>query len=436
MSLKNYQAYNNVRNNRPKQTYYDDMTAIQDLAFENAPNVYYGDSDDRVEYEAVIGSNQYQPIPIIRVDDVVDYNTGLFDTNDFKTFIFSNDFTEADNFRYGSKFKWKDNIWLAINVGTINGLINSLEVRRCNNVARFYNDSGVEIYEPCILDNILRFTRNLSSASVVTSNGEQKLWIQRNENTGYIKANTRFLFGPSNDRKAWKVYGSGEKNYLNTTTFDDNGVSLTEIYMTHDAIDEQRDDIERGFADARVPLYKIVGSNFSGEYKINDVIKLDFKVYKGDNIVNEDISYDIDDYNIAMIENNEIVITDLGNTTVHVYMSNNINIKLDFEIKVVENPISDYTIKISPDLNYLLQGQSQVFTCGLYNNGTLDNTITDFDIKDVSSGVPNNKYFIKQLDTNSFELINKSMFMGSPVQIKCSTGNHENVFSFEMRGVY
>lgn len=436
MSLNKYQAYNTTRNTTPNTTYHDDYFAMQDLAFENAPNVYYGTEPDCVEYEYEYGTNKFKPIPVVRVDEVIGYNTGLFDKNDFKVLIFKNDFFKANDFVYGSKFRWKNNIWLVINASTLNGMANSVEIRRCNNIARFYDAIGNEVYEPCILDIVLRFTRNQYTAPITTSNGEQKMWIQRNANTNLICSNTRFLFGPRADRSCWKVYGSGSKNYLNTITNDDNSRSLNEIYMTFDQVDEQRDDIVRGFADARVAMYSIVGSDFSGEYKVGDNIPLDFVVYKANDIINEQLVYNVDNKEVAVVNNGIISILNNGVAVVTIQMANNSNIKQTFTITVVESPVIEYQIKITPQESYILQGQKQTFECGLYRNGALDNTVTTFSIKDVTIGVPKEKYIIKQINSHSFEIHNKGMFMAKPLVVQCSTGDYSQEFSFELRGVY
>lgn len=436
MSLKYYSAYNVTRTNTPAQSYRDDFTAIQDLAFDNAPNVYYGDNKDCVEYEYIYGSNVFRPIDMVRIDDVVDYNTGLYSTDDFKVFIFKNDFIEANNFTYGSKFRWKNNIWLVISSNVLNGVANSVEVRRCNNVARFYDEWGNKIYEPCIMDITLRFTRNNTTQPIVTSNGEQKLWIQRNNRTVYIKGNQRFLFGPPESRVAYKVYASGSKDYINTMTNEENSPSLTELYMQFDQIDLQRDDVKSGFADARVAFYSIVGDNISGEYKIGDIIPLDFVVYKDKDITDLPISYNIDKSDIAEISNNEIKINNNGSFILAVSMQDNPEIKEEFYINVVEAPQVNYEIRLIPSDSYILQGDKKIFECALYQNGAIISDKVSFDFKDNTIGVPKANYAINIIDNSHFEIYNKKMYMTNPIKVLCTFDNISQEFSFELRGVY
>ena len=440
MSLKYYNAYNSMRSDTPRDGYRRDTDAMLDMAFDNAPNVYYGDDKDCVEYEYEYGTNKFKPVPIVRIDEVLNYNTGIYSTDDFKVLVFKTDFFESNNFSYGSKFRWKGNTWLVISSGTLNGLVNSVEIRRCNNIARFYDDWGNEIYEPCILDMTLRFTRNNDAQPIITSNGEQKLWIQRNSKTVTIKGNQRFLFGPKESRVAYKTYASGAKDYINDVTDDDSAPSLTEIYMQFDQIDLQRDDVERGFADARLAFYSIQGKDITGEYKVGDIIPLTFSVFKGDDIVDLTPIFEIDNPGIATIEDYEngkcLHINNVGKFTLSVFLNENTNVKQEYVISVVNNPEVEYQIRLTPNKGYILQNNSQVYECNLYSNGALVDSAVQFEFKDNTINVPQNKYMVKIIDGQHFEVYNKGMFMQAPVKVMCKYGEYSQEFTFELRGVY
>ena len=77
MSLKYYTNNKALNGTRPKKSYIEDFAAINDLALENAATVYYGDEDDAVYFEYEYGSGKFSPLPLVRVDNVVNYNTGI-----------------------------------------------------------------------------------------------------------------------------------------------------------------------------------------------------------------------------------------------------------------------------------------------------------------------------------------------------------------------
>ena len=173
MALKYFDAAAKIRQPNPKASYYADYDAMLDLGFENAPNVVYNE----VEYEATYGEEDFVIIPRIRVDTILNYNTGIILGDDYKTFIFPPEFKIQPY--YGMKFKWQGSYWLVINTNSYASLPMSAEVRRCNNVLRFFNSKGERVYEPCIMDYTLRFANNEDTMTIAVGNGEQKVWCTK-----------------------------------------------------------------------------------------------------------------------------------------------------------------------------------------------------------------------------------------------------------------
>ena len=165
MSLKYYDAAQKIRQPNPKASYYADYNAILDFSFDNAPNVVY----DEVEYEQTYGENDFVKINKVRVDTIFNYNTGIILGDDYKTFIIAPDFPVTPY--YGMKFRWQGSYWLVINTNSYASIANTAEVRRCNNVLRFFDNDGSRIYEPCILDYTLRFANNEESMEIIVGNG-------------------------------------------------------------------------------------------------------------------------------------------------------------------------------------------------------------------------------------------------------------------------
>ena len=160
MSLKYYDAANSIRQPNPKASYYADYDAIVDFSFENAPNVVY----DEIEYEETYGKNDFVKIGRVRVDTILEYNTGIILGDDYKNFIFPPEF-KVKPF-YGMKFRWQNSYWLVINTNSYASITNSAEVRRCNNVLRFFDNNGDKVYEPCIMDYTLRFANNEDTKTI------------------------------------------------------------------------------------------------------------------------------------------------------------------------------------------------------------------------------------------------------------------------------
>lgn len=431
MTLKYYEAYNKgARTAKPKDSYINDFSAMMAHSFDNTSNIYYNE----IEFELNYGSNEFIKIPEIRVDSVTDYNTSMLVNGDeYKIFIFKPDFPAPD---YGMKFRWGENYWLVINVDNKNNMAVSCEVRRCNNVLRFFDENGNKIYEPCIMDTTLRFTNNIDTPPITTGKQEQKIWCQRNSRTTTIRPNDKFIFGAPNQRYAIRLYAGGMKNEINTITMDDTSPSLTEFYFQHYQINPEFDDLENGFANAYMHNFEISIDNIINEIIIGQTGELTATVKKNGEIIDRSYSWESSNPEILDIdENGNYRALNEGSILLTVYMVDNPDVRSSININIVDIPVEDeYVIDISPDQYYILQGDQITYSCYLYKNG--EQQTNEFDFIDYTDGVPKSKYLITPIDGNHFKVQNKGMYMNKPITIQCISGDYIKNVDISLRGLY
>lgn len=429
MALKYYDAAAKIRQPNPKASYYADYAAMMDLGFENAPNVVY----DEIEYEATYGEEDFITIPRVRVDTILNYNTGIILGDDYKTFVFAPEF-EIQPY-YGMKFRWQGSYWLVINTNSYASLPVSAEVRRCNNVLRFFNEKGERVYEPCIMDYTLRFANNEDTMTIAIGNGEQKVWCQRNSRTQLIQPNDRFLFGTPEQRVAFRLYAGGVKNYLNGVTMDDLSPTITEFYVDHYEINPLFDDLENGFANAYLNEVTIALNDVEPRMNIGDKDVVSAIVKRGNTILdNVNIEWLSSDNDVVSVSDGVITANALGDAVITVTISDT-NISTTAQVSVVEEEVDDvYELLVSPDKDYVLQGVSETFVVDLYKNGVKQPDVVTF--ADLSTGIPVGKYTITSDVQNTFTLTNKGMYMGAPVIVRCVSGSHELTLYIKLRGLY
>lgn len=429
MALKYFDAAAKIRQPNPKASYYADYDAMLGLGFENAPNVVYNE----VEYEATYGEEDFVIIPRIRVDTILNYNTGIILGDDYKTFIFPPEFKIQPY--YGMKFKWQGSYWLVINTNSYASLPMSAEVRRCNNVLRFFNSKGERVYEPCIMDYTLRFADNEDTMTIAVGNGEQKVWCQRNSRTANITANERFLFGTPEQRVAFRLYAGGVKNYLNGVTMDDSSPTITEFYVDHYEVNPLYDDIENGFADAYLNEVAISIINASTQLNVGDSDIFETEVKRQSQVMdNVDIQWSSSNDTIVSVDNGVITAHALGEATITATIVDT-NIASSVLVSVIETAIDDiYELIVSPNIDYVLQNTSTTFHVDLYKNGVKQPDIVTF--ADLSKNIPVNKYTITSDTDNEFTITNYGMYMESPVIVKCVSGAHELTLYIKLRGLY
>lgn len=429
MALKYYDAAAKIRQPNPKASYYADYAAMMDLGFENAPNVVY----DEIEYEATYGEEDFITIPRVRVDTILNYNTGIILGDDYKTFVFAPEF-EIQPY-YGMKFRWQGSYWLVINTNSYASLPVSAEVRRCNNVLRFFNEKGERVYEPCIMDYTLRFANNEDTMTIAIGNGEQKVWCQRNSRTQLIQPNDRFLFGTPEQRVAFRLYAGGVKNYLNGVTMDDLSPTITEFYVDHYEINPLFDDLENGFANAYLNEVTIALNDVEPRMNIGDKDVVSAIVKRGNTILdNVNIEWLSSDNDVVSVSDGVITANALGDAVITATISDT-NISTTAQVSVVEEEVDDvYELLVSPDKDYVLQGVSETFVVDLYKNGVKQPDVVTF--ADLSTGIPVGKYTITSDVQNTFTLTNKGMYMGAPVIVRCVSGSHELTLYIKLRGLY
>ena len=425
-----YNAYDKVRTKTCKDSYINDFAAVMEQTFENSSNVFY----DEIEMETFYGSGVFNRIPVVRVDSIISYNTGTAIGDDFKNFLFTPDFTKPS---YGTKFRWGNNYWLVINTNNAESMNISAEVRRCNNQLRFFDESGNKVYEPCILDYNLVSTNNDDSTSIVLNDGSFKMWCQRNDKTSLIRHNDVFLFGTPSQRVAFRISAGGIRNMLNTITADDSSATLNEFYVETYQINKDTDDLIEGFANAYKENFYITLDNISTNYPFSTTQSLTATVYKNDNVVTPNLTWESSDEDIATITTGGVLTTGttVGTVGITVYMTDNKNVSTNINLDISNTPTTDvYEVVVTPNVNYILQNEKETFDCWLYKNGIKQTD--DFLFYNVSVDVPFDKYEVLVIDDNHFSVENKGLYMDNPVLINCVSGTNEKTIEITLRGLY
>lgn len=429
MALRYYEALKALNEPTPKDSYKADYDAIVDMTFDNAYNIAYNE----IEYEKTYGENDFELIDRVRVDVILDYNTGIILSDDYKTFIFDTKFPIIPY--YGMKFRWKGSYWLVINTCNDETLPITAEVRRCNNVLRFFDEKGNRISEPCILDYTLRFANDSTTGAITIGKGEQKVWCQRNKRTELIKVNDRFLFGTPKQRVCYRVYGGGFKNYMNSITEDDNSYTISEIYIGHYQVNKDFDDLVNGYANAYFRELRIDLSDVATTLAIGTETTLKAQVYKGQQLLDTEVTWQTDDDTILKINGNKLVAEKVGKTNLIATLVDNNDVSATVSVEVLERPLDNhYDILISPTDLYVLQGQSRTFTVSLTNNGELVESFVT--IRNTTTNVPLSCYEITGGKDNTFTIVNKKMYMESPLLVECSANGYTETFAIYLRGLF
>ena len=404
-------------------SYASDFTAISDMAFSNAPNVFAD-----VQYETTYGSKTYTTLAQVRVDAVINVTTGKNLGDDFKRFIFDSTFQSP---YVGQLFKWKNNYWLGVNSDNYQSLGKSLICRRCNNVLRWKDQYDNLIVEPCILNYDLGEAADYTTSQMVMSAGFIKLLCQRNENTNTIMPNKRFLFGTPNNRSAYKVYGNGRKIFLNSETDNESSPTVSEFYMGASFTNDQTDDLANGIADAYRNEFELSISGGDLIQTVGFTKTLTATVTQNGEVVSSGLTWTTDDATVCTVSGSGVInCLKIGSAKIRCKLTNNLSVYDEITVYVSNVLADDYDVVISPDSKIIYEGETQTYTCILTNNGVATGgTFTFF-----ASGVPIENYRLQLIDGNHFGVENVKKYLSSKLSITCTSGEHVKVFDINLRG--
>lgn len=273
------------------------QATVTDL-FDVSSDIYY------IEEENIIGSGSFVTSKV-RLTSALDVLTQTRLGDDFKRILFP-DITHP--VFVGKKYIFSDNTWIGWNVENIKTLTSSLTVRRCNNVLRWMSISGSTVYsEPCAIEYEISGTdNNMSSDNLVTPNGAIKVYLQQNSKTDTITENRRFIIGNPDKWVAFRVAGGGIRNFLNTSTYDNESSKLLELKMETDYVNESVDDLVNGIADryqyitsgSSSAVSTIVIEPNNGEILEGVSQTFDVRYYSGSSIISGSFVFTIADNNV------------------------------------------------------------------------------------------------------------------------------------------
>lgn len=331
-----YKYYGLVTSASPSSFYVNDFNAVLQDQFEVASDLF-----DILE-EPVIGSGSFVDVRV-RITEAVSSVTGTMLSDDFKQILFKD---LAHDASLGKKYIFANNTWICVYSEIIKTLGANCMVRRCDNVLRWIDSDGIQYSEPAIIDYKVSRPRDLmGTENLVLPQGFTDVFCQGNARTKTIKGNQRFLFGPVENRIAFKIFGDGISNFLNQKTSDDTSATLLKFSMGGNFVNKDVDNLILGIAD----YYK----NYSNLTSGSNIGTLDIVVSPNTNYVLESGSslYDVRYYSGSTVLSGSFVFTVSGS-----------NVPVDHYVFAQEsnNTFSVYNIEkyLDSSLNILASGSS------------------------------------------------------------------------------
>jgi hypothetical protein len=426
MPLKYYTAGSPIFQKNARDAQRGQFQALLDDLFYDAPSVY------TIQEEISFFSGSWVNVDV-RINQALDRQTGNKLGDDFKLILFKDLDHDAG---LGHKYSFDSNTWLTVNLENYKGLARTSTIRRCNAILRWVDENGNSYSEPCSIDYELNRSRDeIGAKSVVTPQGYVDVYAQLNAHTKLIKGNQRFIFGPSENRIAFQVFGNGVRNFLNEQTADDSTCKLVVLTMGANQVNTDTDDVTNGIADYYKNVFALSLSPSAIAAQVGDTSQITpILTWNGD-VSSKAISYRTSASTVASVSASGLVaMVASGTATITGYMTDNVGVTDTTAVTVSASAALTYEIRIDPLTTYVYEGETQAYTAYLYQDGVAQADVFVFTVADAD--VPTDHYALSVLGNNSFSVQNLQFYLDDPLSVICTTGSRTKQVDIYLRGVY
>lgn len=403
---------------------------------EHLTREFYNSSDwFTIQEEYPFASGELVDIDV-RVNHVINTRTGLNQGDDYKTILFK-DLSHVSNVGY--LYYFDDNYWIVVNSEGIKSLAASVTVKRCNNTLRWLETTTGKIYSvPCSIEYLIKQNRDYSTAgsALVNPSGSIEVITQFNETSNKIQPSQRFLFGNSGNWQGYKIMGGGINNFNGLQTSDNNSSGIVRFSMYYaQKGDGEVDDLVNGIADVGEYLYVLTIPATATLENGKSLILTPTLTLNG--ITNGSaLTWSSSNVNVATVNSSGVVTSvGIGTATITCSMTGNSAVTDTCALTVSAGVLDNYEIRVTPDLNYVLELGTTTFSVYLWKNGVVQADTFTFDLLG-SNTVPASKFNLVFIDGNSFSVENLGRFLSAGLPIKCTSGTNEKTLSINLRGAW
>jgi len=425
MSYKYLDASLVITGRTSKQKYDDGFQKLIEKEFYNSTTIY------TIKEEVSFASEVFSDLDV-RIVRVVKGETSNLEGDDYKKLLYK----DVDHsVEIGYLYKFDDNTWLTINTMRKKSLPVTSILRRCNNTLRWISNDGGSYSEPCIIDYLIKENRNYSTAgsALVNSSGMVEILVQSNERTNKIKPNQRFLFGNSSNWTAYRISGGGVNNFNNLETEDNDSSGFLRLTMATDVVNEDTDDLANGIAYLEDNVYTLTLSDSSISGSVSDTRQLIAIVELDGETVVRDVVWESDDISIATVDSNGLVsFVSVGTCNISCSLEDNSSITDSSFVDVSLTPSDDYQIVVLPEINYVLEGDTETYDVYLHLNGSQQVDAFAFTLE--ANTIPDDNYDFSVIDGNSFSIENIERYFLDTIIVTCVSGIHSRQVEINLKG--
>jgi hypothetical protein len=201
-------------------------------------------------------------------------------------------------------------------------------------------------------------------------------------------------------------------------------------------VNDETDDVVLGIADKYRVVYtlSVIPATISGSP--GNAVQLYPSITKNGEAIAKDVSY-LSSASLVASTSGSGLITLLtsGSCNINVSLTDNNSVFSNIPVTVAGSPVSSvYEIRVNPNVDYILEGGTEVFTTYLYLNGIQQGDAFAYAIN--GTDVLSDKYIFTTINTNSFSIENTKMDLEHPLLVDITSGSHTKQIDISLRGAW
>ena len=411
-----------------KDSYVNYFQEVLNQEFENASDVW------TIQEEIPFSSKLFQDVQVRLMSHVINNDSGDKIGDDYKKILFK-DINHATGI--GFMYFFDDNYYITINTDKTRQLAASSIIKRCNNTLRWMDTQGGYHTVPCSIDYLIKQNRDYSTAgtSLVMPAATIQVHCQMNDESNLIRPNQRFLFGNPGNWNAYKILGGGVNNFNLLKTSDNTSTGIIRLTLDANYVNNETDDLVNGICDAFQLIYNINLSDHVLSGSIGGSRILIPELTKNGETASGSFVWVSSNPSVATVDiNGNVTFISNGNCSIKCSLLNNVLVYDSCSVSVSATPVTDYQVILSPDINYILQGDTQVFNVKLYLNGVAQLDTFTFTVN--PNTIPSLNYVFSTIDGNNFSIKNIKKFVGDTLTVTCTSGLNSTQENITLKGVF
>lgn len=426
MSYDRLKASPNFRKTQ-KEIYTELFQETINREFANSSSIW------TIQEEDSFASQTYSDVDVRIGTHLIPNITGKPSGDDYKQILFQ----DSDHpVGIGYLYQFDSNYWITINSEKTKNLASSSIVKRCNNTLRWIDKDGAVYSEPCSIDYLIlqNIDYSGSSALSVIPSGTIEVMCQFNTRTNTIIPNQRFLFGNPDNWTAYRIQGGGVNNFNNAQTSGNTSTGMIRLTMKADYISEN-DDLTNGIAYEDKQVYTISLNQTSLSGNVSTTIQLYPTVKLNGYTISRNVDWVSSNTAKATVSSTGLVtFIATGTATITCSLDGDSSVYATATATISTSPVNNYQIKISPDTNYILEGDTQTFAVYLYKNDVVQGNTFTFSLNYRS--VPSTSYGYSVVNGNSFSIENKEKCLSDYLTVTCTSGEYSKTQDINLKGAW